>query len=147
MDENKVYPNQPKNDNGSIQKESIEKVIQVIQEFPIIKKEIVETGKVRIRKTVTEEQVSVNLPIISESYKIERVPVNKVFDTPPAAFRYEGDVMVIPVMKEITIVQKRYEVVEELRIVRQTTETPLTQEITLLKENIHVERTSIENGE
>jgi uncharacterized protein (TIGR02271 family) len=147
MEENKVHGYQDKNDKDAIQNGSHEKVLQVIQEFPVIKKEIVETGKVHIRKTVTEEQVSVNLPIISESYNIERVPVNKVFDTPPAAFRYEGDVMVIPVMKEITIVQKRYEVVEELRIVRQTTETPLTQEITLLKENIHVERTSKETEE
>ena len=121
-------------------------VISVVHEYATVQKEMVETGKVRIRKTVTEEKASVNLPIVNESYHIERVPgTGQVLDTPPAAFRYEGDVMVIPVLKEITVVQKKYEVVEELRITRQVTETPMVQEISLLKEHIHVER--IGNGQ
>jgi hypothetical protein len=38
-------------------------------------------------------------------------------------------------------VVKKYEVVEEVHITRRLTETPLVQEITLLKEHIDVERT------
>jgi hypothetical protein len=48
--------------------------------------------------------------------------------------------MIIPVLREITVVQKKYEVIEELHITRQSVETPLVQEITLLKEHVHVER-------
>ena len=70
------------------------------------------------------------------------MPVPKqVLDAPPAAVRYEGNKMIIPVIREITVVQKKYEVIEELHIVRQVSETPLVQEITLLKESIEVERT------
>ena len=116
------------------------RVIPVVEEFVTVQREIVETGKVHIRKTVTEEQALINLPITNESYDIERIAVNEVRDTPPPSVRYEGDVMIIPVTKEITVIQKRYEVVEELRITRKVTETPNMQEITLMKEQVHVER-------
>ena len=121
-------------------------VIPVVEEFPVINREVVETGKVHIRKTVSEEQAVVNLPVINESYHIERVPVNQVQDTPPPSVRYEGDVLIIPVTKEITVIQKRYEIIEELRITRQITETPMMQEITLMKESVHVERTRSNDG-
>lgn len=127
---------QKKNDPAVQQTQSI----PVMAEFATIHKEVVETGKVNIRKKVIEETAVVNLPILNESYDIERVPVNQVRDTPPPSVRYEGDVMIIPVTKEFTVVQKRYEVIEELRITRKVTETPIVQEITLLKEQITVER-------
>lgn len=125
--------------------ESGSQVISVVHEHATVHKEIVETGKVHIRKRVTEEVVSVNLPIINESYHVEHVPVEKkILDTPPPAVRYEGDKMIIPVLREITVVQKKYEVIEELHIIKQSIETPLVQEITLLKEHVQVERNSAE---
>jgi uncharacterized protein (TIGR02271 family) len=118
-------------------------VIPVIQETASVHKEIIETGKVRVRKKVREERAMVNLPIINESYDITRVPAHSVHDTPPPAMRYEGEVMIIPVVKEITVMTKRYEVVEEVRITRRLTETPLMQEVTLRSEEVEVDR--IEN--
>lgn len=138
--QNNPHLQQPGAANGGKQQ-----VIPVMEEFAVISREVVETGKVRIHKTVSEESTVVNLPVVNESYHIERVPVNQVQDTPPPSVRYEGDVMIIPVTREFTVVQKRYEVVEELRITRQVTETPLMQEISLLKESVQVERTR--NGE
>lgn len=138
--QNNAHLQQPDAANGGKQQ-----VIPVMEEFAVISREVVETGKVRIHKTVSEESTVVNLPVVNESYHIERVPVNQVQDTPPPSVRYEGDVMIIPVTREFTVVQKKYEVVEELRITRQVTETPLMQEISLLKESVQVERTR--NGE
>lgn len=118
-----------------------ETVIPVIEEYATVQKEIIETGKVRIRKTVTEDKAIVNLPIINESYDITRVPVSSaVHDTPPPPVRYEGDTMIIPVVKEVTVMIKRYEVVEEVHITRKRTETPLMQEVTLRREDVHIER-------
>ena len=125
-----------------------EQIISVVHEQATIHKEVVETGKVHIRKRVTEEIVSVNLPIINESYRVEHVPVEKkILDTPPPAVRYEGDKMIIPVLREITVVQKKYEVIEELQIIKQSIETPLVQEITLLKEHVHVEHSKPKQSE
>jgi uncharacterized protein (TIGR02271 family) len=143
--EEKKEPLQQVNTNSSnnITGRTFEKIIPVVHEHAVIVKEIVETGKIHIQKRVTEETTSINLPITNESYHIERVPGNpQIFDTPPA-LRYEGDKMIIPVLREITVVQKKYEVIEELHITKQLTETPLVQEITLLKEHISVERTDL----
>jgi uncharacterized protein (TIGR02271 family) len=118
-----------------------EMVIPVIEEYATVQKEVIETGKVRIRKTVTEDKAIVNLPIINESYDITRVPVsNEVHDNPPPAVRYEGDTMIIPVVKEVTVMVKRYEVIEEVRITKKVTETPLMQEITLRRESVQIDR-------
>jgi stress response protein YsnF len=150
MDEKKLMPGLGQSlpgDNGKSSDKAAE-VIPIIHEHAVVHREIVETGKVHIRKKVTEEVISVNLPVINESYRVEHVPVEKkILDTPPPALRYEGDKMIIPVLREITVVQKKYEVIEELHITRQSVETPLVQEITLLKEHIHVERNSTKLAE
>jgi uncharacterized protein (TIGR02271 family) len=145
MDKNQDMPRQNRLLQPEEKKAKVkaEETISVVHEQATIHKEIVETGKVHIRKRVTEEVVSVNLPIINESYRVEHVPVEKkILDTLPPAVRYEGDKMIIPVLREITVVQKKYEVIEELHIIKQSVETPLVQEITLLKEHINVERSN-----
>ena len=119
-----------------------EVVIPVTEENAVISKEVIETGKIRIRKTVTEDTAVVNLPVINESYDITRVPVKEVHETPPPAVRYEGDTMIIPVVKEVTVMVKRYEVIEEVRITKKLTETPMMQEITLRKEHVDIERSN-----
>lgn len=149
MEEKRIYTQQ-ETGNADLQQTAgrfSDQVIPVIEEHATVHKIVVETGKVNIHKSVTEEKTAINLPVINESYNIERVAVNKVYDTPPPSMRYEGEVMVIPVMREVTVVQKRYEVVEELRITRQLTETPLVQEITLRKENVKVVRTAHDQQE
>jgi uncharacterized protein (TIGR02271 family) len=118
-----------------------EENIKLIEEKLVISKEIVETGKVHIRKTVTEEVASVNIPITNEIYQVERVEVPlRTLDSPPEPMRQDGDTTIIPVVREITVVQKKYQVIEEIHIHRTLTQTPLTQEITLRKEHINVER-------
>lgn len=128
--------------SGAAESPRQEQVIQVVEEFATIEKEIRETGRISIRKTVSEEVAAVNIPVVNETYVIERMPgSHEVLDTPPPALRYEGETMIIPVLKEITVVQKKYEVVEELHVTRRLTETPLTQEIVLRKEHVKVSRT------
>ncbi|HVG15199.1 MAG TPA: DUF2382 domain-containing protein [Chitinophagaceae bacterium] len=122
-------------------KKGEQEVISVMEEHAVIQKEIIETGKVHIQKRVTENIATVNLPIINEAYHIEHVPVApKTLDIAPPAVRYEGDKMIISVLKEITVVQKKYEVIEEIHLTKKLTETPLIQEITLLKEHVTIER-------
>ena len=120
-------------------------IIPVIQEQIIIEKEVVDTAKVRISKTVSEEKASLNIPLIQESYDVQRTPLKEVLDTPPG-IRYEGETIIVPVMREILIVEKKYELIEEVRLTKRTTSIPHIQEITLLKEQVHVERTPIDNN-
>jgi len=116
-------------------------LIQVVEEKIVIGKEQVVTGKVNIRKTVSEEIHAVNVPIVNDEYEIVRVQVEpKTLMTPPEAVRQEGDTTIISVVREITVVEKRYEVIEEIHVTRHKTELPMIHEITLRKEHVHIDR-------
>jgi uncharacterized protein (TIGR02271 family) len=147
MEQNRETPLHSKKDLNSLDEQNAftDEVIPIIQENTVIHNEEVETGKVHIKKTVSKEDFNVNTPIINEVYDIERVPIKgQVLDTPPPAVRNEGDTIVIPVLREIAVMVKRYEIVEEIRITKKTTETPLVQKVTLSKQNINIERTQTE---
>lgn len=116
------------------------KIIPVIQEQVRVDKKIVETGKIHISKTVQEQETSLNIPLTHDEFEIERVPQNQIFETAPPPVRYEGDTMIIPVLREVLVVEKRYELIEEVRITQRKIQTTDTQQITLRKEQVHVER-------
>jgi uncharacterized protein (TIGR02271 family) len=140
-EQHNIEPGQEKNINTTANEEPV--VIPVVQEHMVVDKEIVETATVHVRTKVREEEATVNVPIVSEQYDIKRVPVDKVFkEIPPV--RYEGDTLIVPVIEEVVVVEKRYKVVEEVHLVKRTTETPFMQQVTLRKESVQVERTSSE---
>ena len=126
---------------------STTKVIPVVEEKVSVDKRVIETGKVLISKKVTEQQTSVSLPLVREQFDIERVPVNEVVDTPPPATRYEGDTTIIPVLREVMVVQKRYEIIEEIRITKRKTETTDTQQVSLRKEEVTIERSGNDSNQ
>jgi uncharacterized protein (TIGR02271 family) len=117
-------------------------VIPVIHEQMHVHKELVETGKVHIRKTVTEQTAGADIPVMHEEYDIKRVPVNKIYESPPPALSYEGETMVIPVIREVIEVIKRYEVVEEVRVTKKAVTETERHEMKLRVEEVHVERRS-----
>jgi uncharacterized protein (TIGR02271 family) len=120
-------------------------VIPVIEEQWQVGKKIVETGRVVVSKKVHEEEVTVDVPIMHEEHDIERVTVNQYIDTAPPAVRYEGETMIIPVLREEVVVEKRILLVEELRITKRQIQTNTPQQVTLRKEEVIVDRTSNDN--
>ena len=120
-------------------------VIPVVHEKAIITKKTVDTAKVFVRKRVTEEETTLNIPLIHEGFTIEHVPVNQIVATPPAV-RQEGDTTIIPVLREVLVVEKRYELVEEVHVTKKKTVVPHVQEITLRKEVVEVERKPLQDG-
>ncbi|KAA3437219.1 DUF2382 domain-containing protein [Rufibacter hautae] len=116
--------------------------IPVIEERVHLDKQVVEKGSVRIIKVVNEQEVPVNIPLIQEEHDIQRVPVNQYVDTPPPPIRYEGDTMIIPIVQEVMVVEKRLMVVEELHITKNRVQTNDVQHVSLRREEIRVERLS-----
>ena len=130
-----MQANDPQPTNDQLQ------TVKVVEEFATLSTEVVETGKVKITKTVTEETIAVNVPIINESYEVRHVTVPyKLLDEPPVSLIQQGDTTIITVVREISVVVKKYEVIEEIHVTKQVTETPLTHEISLRKEHVHVDR-------
>ena len=116
--------------------------IPVIEEQLTVDKRVVEKGRVRISKKVRETDETVNIPLVQENVQVERVPINQFIAEPPPPVRYEGNVMIIPVLREVVVVEKRLVLVEELRVTKQQTQTQETQKIRLRKEEVSVKRVS-----
>lgn len=113
-------------------------VLPVIEEQLHVDKRQVETV-VRVRKTVSEENVVVDEALHHETVEIERVPINRVIST-PAVVREEGDATIIPVMDEVLVVEKRLMLREEIRVTRHQSKTHEPQTYTVRREEVTVER-------
>jgi uncharacterized protein (TIGR02271 family) len=130
---------------NSQSKEEIEEVIvPVLREKLEVHKEVRKTGTVRVRKTVRELEEVVSESLASETVDVERVPVNLIVDSPPPV-RTEGDVMIIPVVKEELVVTKQLRVVEELRVTKRKSVSDYHESITVRAEEVTVERVNPEN--
>lgn len=119
-------------------------VVPLIAEEISIGKRIVETGGMRVRKTVREDVQTINEPILREHIEVERVPLNQYVETAPA-IRYEGEVMIVPVLEEVVVTEKRLLLREEIRLVKRREELSNVQEVTLRREEISVEEFPAEN--
>lgn len=89
--------------------------IPVIQERVTVSVRPAPERKVRVRRRVVSEPQVVETPLWHERIDIQRVPVGAIVDSAPAA-RQEEDVLIVPVVEEVAVVEKRLRVREELRI-------------------------------
>jgi len=114
-------------------------VIPVTAEELEVRKRTVETGRVRITKHVHERDEVVDEPLLREEVEVQRVAVNRVVDG-PVAVRHEGDTMIVPLVEEVLVVEKRLMLKEELRITKRQVEEHHPQRVTLRTEEATVER-------
>lgn len=121
-------------------------ILEVHQEELEINKESVETGNVKIHTSVISEDVISYVPLLSEKISVVRIPMNEeVSETPE--IRYEDNVTIIPVIKEVAVVTTKLILVEEIRITKETHEHIEKIESTLRSENVEVERIEREGSE
>jgi uncharacterized protein (TIGR02271 family) len=105
-------------------------VLPVLAEVLDVQTRRVETGRVRIHKTVQTREVLIDEPIFREEVAIARVPVNRVVEG-PIPVRYEGDTMIISLLEEVLVVETRLLLTEELRIAKRRTDTHQPVPVTL----------------
>ena len=111
----------------------------VIQEVLDVHTSRVETGRVRIHKIVHQREEIVDPPLMRDEVDIERVPINRVVEE-PISVRSEEDTLIIPVLEEVLVVEKRLLLKEEVRITKRRVETHTPQRVTLRREEAAVER-------
>jgi len=114
-------------------------VVPLIEEELSVEKREVETGRVRITKTVRERQEVVDEPLLQEEADIRRVAVNRIVDG-PVPVRYEGDTMIVPLLEEVIVTEKRLMLKEELHISVRQFEGRNPQSVTLRSEEAIIER-------
>jgi uncharacterized protein (TIGR02271 family) len=108
----------------------------------------VDTGKgIRAHKSVKETPTAIDEILLHDEVTVEHVPSNAIFtlDKAPVA-RYEGDVLVVPVLEEILVVEKRVRVKEELHISKNRREERHLETVLLKSEEVSVERFDESSG-
>ena len=113
----------------------------VIQEVLDVHTSPVETGRVRIRKMVHEREEIVDPPLVRDEVDIERVVEG------PISMRSEEDTLIIPVLEEVLVIEKRLLLKEEVRITKRRVETHTPQRVTLRREEAAIERINREGDE
>lgn len=116
--------------------------IPVIEEQLSVGTRVVETGRgVRVHKTVTEQPVTIDERLMREAVDVRHVPVDRIVALEEApASRYEGDTLVVPVLEEVLVVERRLRIKEELHITRVRHEEHYRDTVALKAERVEVER-------
>ncbi len=113
-------------------------VIPVVEEMLTIDKRAVVTGGVRLIKRVTEHEEVVDEALLRELVSVERVPINQIVaEAPPS--RQEGDTLIVPVLEEVLVTEKRLLLKEEIRITRTQSTVHEPQTVTLRSEHAVLE--------
>ena len=120
-------------------------VVPVVAEEVSVGKRWVETGTVRVHKTVRTTERVVDEPLTREEVVIERVAINREIDEAVSS-RQEGDTLIVPLLEEILVVRKQLILREEVRITRRKVEYRAPETVSLRVEEATVERSRTETG-
>lgn len=114
--------------------------VLVHQEELHVGKRIVETGRgVRLHKTVSEEDLRIDEKLLQQELEIERIPRGDwVEDGDIPGNRYEGQTLVVPVLEEVLVVEKKLRLKEEIRITARSHQRSVSQRIVLRTENVDI---------
>ena len=116
-----------------------EEVLPLVDEIATIHKREVVTGKVRVRTVTDTVEELARATLQSAAVEVTRVPIDQVVDTAPE-IRTEGDVTIVPVLKEVLVVTKQLVLKEELHIRRRVETEVVEMPISLRKQRAIVER-------
>jgi uncharacterized protein (TIGR02271 family) len=118
---------------------SAESVIPVIaEELDIAKRKRV-TGTVRVEKKSIPRDETVSMPLTSERAEVKRVVIGKPVDG-PMPVRREGDTIIMPVVEEVAVVEKRLILKEEIHVTRRRTTEQHQETVTLHNEQAGIQR-------
>jgi uncharacterized protein (TIGR02271 family) len=116
-----------------------ESSIPLVEEHVSVDKRVVETGRVRIRSVIDEKLVRVSEELERDDVTIERVAMNREVTEPPQS-REENGVLIVPILEEVVVVEKRLMLKEELHIRRNPKRERVEESVRLRKMRAKVER-------
>ena len=112
--------------------------IPLLEEEMRVEKQSVATGKVHVTVVDSIEEIA-RAELDEEQVEVTRVHVGREVTTAPEV-RTEGDVVIVPVLEEVLVVEKRLMLKEELHIRRHVSKEIFEVPITLRKQRAVVER-------
>lgn len=115
--------------------------IPVVEEDVSIEKRLVETGHVRVNTSIDEVHEVLRDTLRRGVVDVARRPVGAFVANTPSV-REEGDVLIIPVLEERAVVEKRLFLVEEIHVRRSTETVPVELPTTRRVTRVEVEDTT-----
>lgn len=116
-----------------------EQVVQLAEEYAQIGKRVVEQGVVRVRTETEVVDEVARASMTSETAEVSRHPVNRYVDAMPEV-REDGDTLIMPVVEERVVVEKRLFVTEEIHIRRVRSTEAVEVPVSLRRQRAVVER-------
>ena len=113
--------------------------VPIAEERLVPAKRPVELGEIRVHKRVEEVEDVIRQPLTRDEVTIERVRTSRPVEGPVGP-REEGEWLIVPIVEEVLVVQKRLMVTEEVRIRRH----PVVEEQEI-RETVRRERVDIED--
>lgn len=108
-----------------------------------VAKRTVETGGLRVRVVTERHQEPLQAELRTESVSLERVEVGRELrpdEAPPQPRQEEGGaLLVVPVLEEVLVVEKRLVLREELRIRRHATTETVKTSVTIRRQRAEIE--------
>lgn len=89
-----------------------------------VTRRIIDRGGVRVRVGVEEHDESIDVLLREQSVEVTRVPIGRVVTTAPEQ-RQEGDTLVIPILEEVLVIERRLVLKEEIHVRRTERTRPM----------------------
>ncbi len=126
--------------------EDFQETIPLVEEQVSVAKHTVQTGRVRIRTVVDERETLIREELAREEATVERVPIDREVTEVPE-MRQEGDTLIVPVVEEVLVVEKRLVLKEELHIRKKHQIEQVEEPVVLRSMRAEVEREDLEGDE
>lgn len=115
--------------------------IPLMEERLSVATQAVEIGNVHIQKLVEQTLEKLQVAVTHDEIEVKHVPVNQQVSAPQES-RQEGEWLIIPIMKETLVVEKRLVVVEEVHIRRRQVTEQQEVQGEVRNERLKIEDTS-----
>ncbi len=126
-----------------MQSNELAEVIPVIHETLRIEKREFESGRVVVHKTVTERDEVAEVLLRQQDLIVKRVAIGRVVSEAPPT-RQDGDTLIVPILEEVLVVEKRLMLKEELHIRKQSSERTEQHTVRLRTEHVDIKQTGRE---
>ena len=114
--------------------------VPLLEERLEVKKRRVTTGKVRVvTHTETVEEVA-RAVLDGEEADVQTIELDQPVVGPAPRMRMEDDVIIVPILEEILVVEKRLVLKREIRITKRRTSETVEIPVSLRKQRVKVER-------
>ena len=118
-------------------------VLLLVEEALLVGKRRVETGRVRVSVATDIEERLVRETLRTERAEVDRVPVGRELaagEVPPTARQDEDGTVVVPVLEEVLVVERRLVLREEVRMRLVAVDEAVEQSVTIRKQRASIER-------